>query len=277
MANELNTLEGQVALITGGGRGIGQAIALALAAQGVAVAVAARSEHQLAETVAQVEQLGGRALAFPVDVTDQQVVEQMVAQVEEALGPVDLLVNNAALVGQAGPMHGAGAEAWWRVMEVNLRGPFLCSQAVLPGMMARRRGRIVNVSSGVSDMAWANVSAYAISKAALNRFSEILALESAAHNIAVFALDPGTVRTAMAEQGLSAEWQQWDDLLLRIFAEGRDVPPERAAQLTVALASGKADVLSGRFVSVKYDLEQMIEQAQRIQDESLYLLRLRLP
>ncbi len=275
ITEESTNLQGQVALITGGGRGIGQAMAVALAAQGVSVAVAARSQDQLAATVAQVQEAGGRAQAFPVDVTDPQSVEQMVAQVTDALGPIDLLVNNAGYAGESGPIHQTDGDTWWRVMEVNVRGPFLCSQAVLPGMMVRRRGRIINVSSAVANKIWTNVSAYAVSKVALNRFTEILAREAEPYNIAVFAISPGAVRTAMTEHASSAEWLQWDDVVYRILAEGRDVPPEQSAQLTIALAGGKADVLSGRFVNVRDDLDEMIAQVQRIKEEDLYVMRQR--
>lgn len=275
MTNKSSILQGQVALVTGGGRGIGQAIALALAAAGAKVAVAARSADQLAETVNQIEQFGGRAISFPVDVTDQRGVQQLTIDIENHLGPIDLLVNNAGIIGEPGPIVQTDAAMWWRVLDVNLRGPFLCSQAVLPSMIRRKQGRIVNVSSAIAKLAWPNVSAYAISKTALNRFSETLALETATENINIFTLDPGVVRTAMTEYGSSAEWQRWDDLIPRSFAAGHDVPPEKAAQLTVALASGKADMLSGRAISVYDNLDEMISQVDLIQNENLYLLRLK--
>jgi NAD(P)-dependent dehydrogenase (short-subunit alcohol dehydrogenase family) len=271
----MNILEGQVAIVTGGGRGIGRATALALATAGAKVAVAARSTNQLVETVQQIEQSGGRALALTVDVTDPQGVEQMVTQVEQQLGSVDLLVNNAGIGGRSGPIRATDAETWWRVLDVNLRGAFLCAQAVLPSMTTRRRGRIVSVSSGASLGPWPYVSAYAISKAALNRFSETLALEVADDSIAVFSLDPGLVRTAMTDQTDSAEWKKWDDQIPRLFEEGRESPPEMAAQLTVALASGKADILTGRLISISDDLDEMVAQARRIQEEELYLLRMK--
>lgn len=94
-------------------------------------------------------------------------------------------------------------------------------------------------------------------------------------NITVFALDPGLVRTAMTDEGSSAEWQKWDDLVPRLFEEGHESPPEKAAQLTVALASGKADILAGRLISISDDLDEMVARAQRIQEEELYLLRMK--
>lgn len=275
MDSETDILLGQVAIVTGGGRGIGQAIAQALATAGAKVAIAARSADQLAQTIEQIKRSGATALPLTVDVTDLQGVQQMVAQVEEELGPVDLLVNNAGFAGRPGPVRETDAETWWRVMAVNVQGPFLCAQAVLAGMTSRRRGRIINVSSGISLGPWRYASAYAVSKAALNRFSENLALETADDNIAVFAIDPGMVRTAMVDELLSAEWEKWDNLASRLLKEGHDVPPERAAQLTVALASGKADVLTGRFIGIEDDLDEMVTKAHSIQEEELYLLRMK--
>ncbi len=275
MENKTNILEGQVAIVTGGGRGIGQAIAQALAVAGVQVAVVARSTDQLAQTVQKIEQSGGRALALTVDVTDAVSVQQMAKQVETELGQVDLLVNNAGIVGQSGPIRETDSEIWWRVMNVNLRGPFLCSQAVLPGMTTRRRGCIINVSSGVSHGPWRHSSAYAISKAALNRFTENLALETADDNIAVFALAPGVVRTAITDLAFTPEWQKWDEVIARLFEEGHESPPEKAAQLVVTLASGKADALTGRLIDISDDLDEMVAQSQRIREEELYLLRMK--
>src|SRR5262245_27237905 len=141
-------LSGQVALVTGGGRGIGRAVAAALAGAGAAVEVLARSAGQLAEVVDAHTRAPGRALTHPADVTDRNAVEAAVAAVERQLGAVDLLVNNAGVGGPVGPLAESDPDAWWRCLAVILRGPLLCSRAVLPGMLARRRGRIVNVASG---------------------------------------------------------------------------------------------------------------------------------
>ena len=135
-------LDGQVALVTGGGRGIGRAIALALSLAGAAVAVCARTSSQLAETVQLIERQGGRALALPADVADRHAVEAMIEQAECALGPIDILVNDAAIAGPAGPFAETDPDAWWEVQVINLRGPVYCSRAVLPGMIRRGRGRI---------------------------------------------------------------------------------------------------------------------------------------
>ena len=275
--NEPIDLSDQVAIVTGGGRGIGRAMALALARAGAAVAVVARTAEQLAETVALIEGAGGRAIACPADVTDRVAIERVVAQVEEQLGPVDLLVNNAGAPTPPGPLWESDPDAWWRCVEVNLRGPHLCSRAVLPGMVARQRGRIVTTASGAGLRPWPCVAGYAISKCAAIRFNESLAAETAEHGICAFSIHPGFVHTAMVEACVeSPEWEKWLDGFFRKAVEaGRDVPPERAANLVVWLASGGADALSGCYISVDDDVAEMVRRAQEIQQDDLYTLRLR--
>jgi NAD(P)-dependent dehydrogenase (short-subunit alcohol dehydrogenase family) len=271
-------LGGQVAIVTGGGRGIGQAMALALARAGAAVAVVARSEDQLAQTVALVEEAGGQAIAFTADVTDQQATEEMARTVEQRLGPVDLLVNNAGAPAPAGPLWETEPEEWWKCIDVNLRGPFLCSRAVLPGMVARHRGRIVTTASNSGLAPGPYVSAYAISKCAAIRFSENLAAETKEHGISVFAISPGLVRTAMTESiARSPDDEKWfGGFFGKSFAAGHDVPPERAADLVVLLASGQADALSGCYIGVgSEDPFDMMQRAEEIQQDELYTLRLR--
>jgi NAD(P)-dependent dehydrogenase (short-subunit alcohol dehydrogenase family) len=257
-------LTGRVAIVTGGGRGIGRAIALELASVGASVAVVARSVDQTAETVEEIVKFGGLAVAVPADVSDPESVERMIRDVVRALGPVDLLVNNAGVSGPFGPIAETDPAEWWRCQEVNLRGPLLCTRAVLPGMVARRRGRIINVASGAGTIAIPYLSAYVVSKTALIRLTEILAAEIAGYGIRVFAIEPGTVRTAMAEYALQSEaGRRWLPWFKDIFEQGRDVPPETAARLVTLLASGRADALSGRFFTVADDVIGMAERAER--------------
>ena len=143
--NSPRELEGQVALVTGGGRGIGRLIARELADAGMRVAVAARSADQVEATAQEID-----GLAVTADVSKPEDVEAMVATVERELGPIDLLVNNAG-IGLAGPLPWEEDPAdWWHVFEINVLGAYLCSRAVLPGMVERGRGRIVNTGSGAS-------------------------------------------------------------------------------------------------------------------------------
>jgi NAD(P)-dependent dehydrogenase (short-subunit alcohol dehydrogenase family) len=270
-------LAGQVAIVTGGGRGIGRAIALGLAKAGAAVAVVARTQSQLAETVALIEQARGRGIAITTDVTDQQAVEQMASQVERQLGPVDLLVSNAGHPGEVGATWEVDPDEWWRCIDVNLRGPFLCTRAIVPGMIARGGGRIVTTASHTGLGLWPGMSAYAISKAAVIRLCETLAAETKEHGIHVFAIHPGGVETALTAFQFTSEGARiWFPKLYDYVSRGGGgQPPEHAADLVVFLASGRADALSGCFVNVREDVNEMVQRAEEIRQDELYTLRLR--
>jgi NAD(P)-dependent dehydrogenase (short-subunit alcohol dehydrogenase family) len=255
-------LRGQIAIVTGGGRGIGKEIASGLARAGASVAVVARSGDQLAGTTQEIAHAGGRAIGVTADVSDPGAIERMVLEVEQTLGLADLLVNNAGIPGPIGPTWATDPDDWWRCLEVNLRGPMLCSRAVLPRMIGHGGGRIVNVASGAGTFAIPYLGAYVTSKAALIRFTEILGLEAGAHGVMVFAIEPGTVRTTMAESVLeSQEGQRWLPWLGEVFKRGEDVAPVHAADLVILLASGRADALSGRFFTIKDDVVGLVERA----------------
>jgi NAD(P)-dependent dehydrogenase (short-subunit alcohol dehydrogenase family) len=256
-----------VALVTGGGRGIGRGIALGLARAGWPVAIAARSENELAETVRLAE---GRMLAVTADMGEPAMIRAMVRQVEEKLGPISLLVNNAALGGPLGPFWDTDPDDWWRNQEVNLRGPMVCCHAVLAGMMARRAGRIINVASGAGCQAFPDLSAYVVSKTALIRFSEQLALELAPHGVTVFPIRPGVVRTKMLEES-----RHRLPFVQQFLDQGMDVTPDVVGALVLTLASGCADALSGRLFSVGEDVEEIVRRAEEVRASELYLLRLR--
>ena len=251
-------VRGQVVLVTG--RGLGRVFAQTLAAAGAAIAVLARSADQVAETVSVIEAAGGRALALAVDVTDQQAVERAVAEVQRRLGPVDLLVNNAGVGGPLGPLWEVDPEEWWRTIDINLRGTFLCTRAVLPGMIARRRGRIINLASHAGAYRWPLVSAYATAKAAIIKLTENLAAETKRSDIAVFAVHPSLVTIGPTERALAVEVPAeaaaarpvlW---LRQEVTAGHAVAPERSARLVLFLASGRADALSGRYLTVHDDV-----------------------
>ncbi|NMF63713.1 SDR family NAD(P)-dependent oxidoreductase [Brasilonema octagenarum] len=264
----------QVAIITGGGRGLGQAYAIALAAAGASVAVIARSADQLEETVSYITKAGGRAIALTVDVTDQAAVEKVVSQIEDQLGPVDLLINNAGVLSPLGPVWEIDPQEWWRNMEVNLHGPLLCTRYVLPSMIAQRRGRIINIASEAALVGCAYLSPYVVSKTALIRFSENLALETKQYGVSVFAICPGAVRTQMIDVAFSAEGQKWIPWSSKIFEKGLDVPPELAVDLVLRLASGKYDELSGQYMQVSDDLNERQKWSRELREKSLYALRL---
>jgi 3-oxoacyl-[acyl-carrier protein] reductase len=260
MADELS---GQVALVTGGGRGIGAGIARELADAGMRVAVAARTREQV-ERVAQ--EIGG--LALEVDVSDQAPVGRMVEDTERELGPIDLLVNNAGVPGSwtgTRIWEGEDPRDWWRVFEVNTLGPYLCCRAVLPGMVERGSGRIVNVGSGGGYLpvtpGRGGSTSYGPSKAALYRFGELLAAQVGEHGIAVFTISPGLVRTELTQQlGEDAPW----------------TPPELAPRLVRALASGRADRLAGRYIHAEHDdVDDLLARADEVVEDDLNAIRLR--
>ncbi len=273
--NDSKTLAGQVALITGGGRGLGRVYAQALAAEGAAVAVTARTASQLEETVALVAAAGGTARAYAADVADAAAVGGVVGAAARDLGPIDLLVNAAGSAEPFGPIAESDPAAWWRGVEINALGPFLTIRYVLPSMIARRRGRIVNVSSGLGTRALANVSSYSIGKTALTRLTECVALESGAAGVRVFSISPGMVRTDMNRSILghprSKEWFPWAH---ETIAAGKDTPPEASAALVLRLARGDADALSGRHVTVADDLDALIARAGEAAERQALLLRL---
>jgi NAD(P)-dependent dehydrogenase (short-subunit alcohol dehydrogenase family) len=231
------------------------------------VAISARSADQLAETV---RLSGDEILAVTADVSQPHDVRAMVARVEQQLGPIDLLINNAGIGGPLTPFLDASPDAWWKTLEVNLRGPYLCCREVLPGMIARRAGRIINVASGAGTYPIPDMSAYVASKTALIRLSEQLAMEMKPHGISVFPIRPGVVRTAMADEARDAI-----PLVRKILDEGQDVTTDVVADLVLFLASGQADPLSGRLLSVNEDLPEILRRAEDVERDELYVLRTR--
>jgi 3-oxoacyl-[acyl-carrier protein] reductase len=255
-------LLGKVALVTGGGRGLGANIARELAEAGMRLAVAARTREQV-ERIA--EEIGGLALA--VDVSDEASVQRMVDETERELGAIDLLVNNAGVMGpsEVPIWEDDDPAAWWRVFEINVLGAYLCCRAVLRGMAERGGGRIVNVGSGSGYLPvggrGTRDTAYGPSKAALHRFGEVLAGQLEPRGIAVFTISPGLVRTELTEQlGDDAPW----------------TPPELAPRLVRALASGRADRLTGRYIHAEHDdIDDLVARAEEIVREDLNAIRLR--
>lgn len=271
-------LKEQVALITGGSRGLGKAFTQALAAAGARVAITARSEEGLKTTAKEIADAGGQVLVIPADVTDDAT--RVVSKVEQTFGPITLLVNNAGRLRALGIIGDVDPASWWQEIETNLRGPFLYSQAVLPGMRARQSGRIINIASGTGLEAIPTASAYVVSKTALIRFSEALALETTNDGIKVFAIHPGTVRTPMTSYAHDApevterapELQQW---FRQLFAEGNDTPIERSVNLILKLAAGEGDSLSGCYIAVEDDLEVLVKEHSSRAEPDHRMLRLK--
>ena len=269
------TLKGRVAVVTGAGRGLGRAMAARLAADGARVAAVSRTASELDDAVRAIGAAGGEAHAFVADVTSPESVARVMDDVERALGPIDVLVNNAGHGGTPGPVWELDPDDWWRTQTVNVRGPFLCMRAALARMVPRGSGRIVNVSSRAGNVGIPYASAYATSKVALTRLTEIAAAEAKPHGVHVFAIEPGTVRTAMTERLLeSAAGRTWLPWYRETFDTGRDASPDDGAALVARLAAGHADALAGRFLSRADDLDALVAEAEAIVRDGRLVLRL---
>jgi NAD(P)-dependent dehydrogenase (short-subunit alcohol dehydrogenase family) len=241
-------LEDRVAIVTGAGRGIGRAAALALAEAGAAVVVVARSESEINGVVHEIRERGGKAVAIPTDVSDINQVDHLLVLTLRAFNGVDILVNNAALIQPMGNAWEVSPIAWQRLIMVNVVGPFLCSRAVLPLMLDRGSGRIINVSSGVAASNLKGTSAYNTSKAALERFSGTLAAELEGKGVVVTTFRPGIVDTPMQAEIRQTpshlfprvgDWQSW-------YEQGQLRPSAEPAQAIVWLASHFSEKANGQ-------------------------------
>ena len=251
MLNELYSLQGKVALITGGGRGIGQAIALAFAEAGADVVVSSRNKRppELEAAAERIRAMGRRALAVPAHVGKKGDVINLVQKTLEAFGRIDILVNNAGGNPVLSTMVELEEDAFEKVMEVNLKGAFLVSKAAAAVMIKQGGGRIINISS-VSGLRARNdgTGAYCISKAALNMMTQVMARELAPHNILVNAIAPGSIRTEFSRVNWSDPERyarRVQDIELKRFGE-----PAEVAGIALFLASNAGSFVTGEIIRV---------------------------
>lgn len=267
-----------IAVITGGGRGIGRAFALALARTGARIVVTGRNPKPLAETA---KLIGNDALAVTCDVADPKSVREAFTEIHAKCGRVDVLVNNAGVNSAIGTMWDVDEDLWWQEIEINLRGCFLCARAVLPGMIERRNGRLIHIASHAGVFRWPYCSAYSVGKAALIKMSENLAFETRKFNVASFAFHPGFVKGGFADnlsetpppEGTPGR-KVWEWVRAEL-ASPRAVTPEQSAEGIVKLASGKYDALTSRYLTVHDDLDALLANAQQIQADDALTLRLK--
>jgi len=260
-------LDGQVAIVTGAGRGFGKAIAKRLAAEGAAVALVSRSREQLETAAAEIAEAGGRVAIARADVTSREDVANAVITAESELGPVTLLVNNAGVPGPFGPLSEIDPDRWWAAQAVHIRAPVLFLNELLPGMINRKAGRIIIVSALAARMAAAYMSAYCTGKIAQSRLVEEVALETKEHGLAAFAIDPGFVFTGIAEETMNdPAAKRWlPGMVERLTAVSKAPVSDdlaRCAQRCVDLASGRYDGLSGRYMELADDLDAMLAGAR---------------
>jgi NAD(P)-dependent dehydrogenase (short-subunit alcohol dehydrogenase family) len=237
------------ALITGASRGIGRALALGLAEAGLDVALLARDVERLDELASEITGATGRAaVVLAADVTNAAQVRAAVEQAEEALGGVDLLVNNAGLVDAEVPLWEADPDEWWAVVETNVRGPFLFSRHVIPRMLERGGGRVVELASGASTHEMGGSTAYNASKTALLRVGAAMHGHGFERGLRTFEVAPGTVRTDMS-------------LSMRMHADRTDwTPVERTVDLVTAIARGELDACSGWYLRVTHDTAESLRE-----------------
>lgn len=245
-----------MALITGGGRGIGRAIALAFAREGADAAVAARTLAEVEAVAEAIRALGRRAIAIPCDVTDPEAVAACVRKAEAELGPIQILVNNAGVAVSA-RLTETDDDLWQRHLMVNMTGAFYMSRAVLPGMLARRWGRIINIASTAARQGYAYTAAYTASKHGLLGLTRALALEVVEANITVNALCPGFVATDLtweAARRIAEKTGRSYEEAVRTLAgfspQKRLIEPEEVAHLAVLLGSEEARGITGQAINI---------------------------
>ena len=254
-------LKGKTAIVTGAGRGIGRELAREFARSGANTICAARSTDKLSQTVDMIAEEGGTGLAVATDVTDWVSVSNMVNKAIREFGRIDLLFNNAGSFRSVGPVWEADPQTWWEDVIVNLRGSMLCCRAVLPRMIDKNSGVIINMDGGGgSEGPNIGGSAYGCSKAAVLRFSQSLAgeLKREGHSIFVFCINPGFVHTDMTEYLISSpELAKWQPHVVDLVGSDREMPPQACAKATMQLLEIAGPELSGRIFYVDSDFSEI--------------------
>lgn len=250
----MSELNGRIALVTGGGRGIGRATALALAQDGCDVALLARTRTEIEQVASEIQALGRRSAAFTSDLADSESASQTLEAISQTLGPIDILVNNAGVVEPLGSTVTIDPGQWSRAVQINLVGPFYWIHACLPGMLERGWGRIVNVSTGAAaGTGMHNANAYSASKAGLEMLTLNLAAELTDKGVTVNAIWPGIVNTVMQthvrSQPADRVGQEIYERFKSAYEQGALLEPTRPATLIVNLLKGES---SGEIISI-YD------------------------
>ena len=276
-SNFAGSLKGKVVLITGASRGIGRSTALAFAAAGAHVAALARTKPDLDSLVSEIKtkhSIPAFGLTFDALSSD---FSASIAQVEKALGPVDILINNAGTTRLAKFVEDENVDAWWKVFEVNVKVPVAMIHAILPSFLARGSGTIITIGSKASEITLPFMSAYVGSKAAIQKAIQILDLELKPKGIFNYLIHPGSITTALADQEgvvLGDEMQA----MMNAYAPYMNDTLALAADSLVALAvysgKGEAGFLSGRYWSADEDLEEILAKKEEIEAKNLYLLKI---
>ena len=254
-------LTGQVAWVTGAGRGIGRAAALALAEQGAAVAVASRTQSEVDQVATEIKSRGGRSVSTMLDVSNWDMVDWAAKQIENALGPIDVLINNAGVLEPLGRLWETDPEQWTRLIDINLSGAYYCMRTTLPGMIQHGRGVIINISSGAATFPAPGWSAYAASKAALDHLTRNLAVDLKGTPIPTYSLHPGIVESRMEEALRSATPDQLPPERRRFIVDqkesGKVLSPDVPARAIVWMASTLCDLENGAVIDLRSQPEYL--------------------
>lgn len=251
--NNMFSLEGKNALVTGGAYGIGFAIAEALAGAGARIAFNCRSQKNLDQALADYKVKGIDARGYICDVTDEEAVKQLVEQIHQDLGQIDILVNNAGIIKRI-PMHEMKREEFQQVIDIDLVGPFICAKAVIPEMMERQEGKIINICSMMSELGRETVSAYAAAKGGLKMLTRNICSEYGGYNIQCNAIGPGYIATPqtapLRERQADGSRHPFDSFICAKTPAGRWLNPEELGGPAVFLASHASDAVNGHILYV---------------------------
>jgi len=242
-------LRGKVAIITGAGKGLGRASAVEMAREGAYLVILSRTSPEIEETSRMIEEAGGEVLPLKADISRATDVEEAVDKALSRFGTVDILMNNAAVIGPVRPLYEVDEKDWDMCMDINVKGYYLFSKAVIPHMIRQKRGKIINLTSGLGVMAMPLFGGYSIAKAGVIHLTKILAEELKPHNIQVNGLDPGVMDTKMQEDLRNLGPEVLGDAIYAEFSgykeKGILKPPERVAKLAVFLASEESNSITG--------------------------------
>ena len=242
-------LQGKTAIVTGSGRGIGAGIAIVLAREGANVVVSDRTVEACEEMVSKIKSSGGKAIAVAADVGKRAEVTAMAAETVKQFGAIDILVNNAGIEGRPCLTKDLSEEQWDRVLNVNLKGVFLCCQAVIPQMMKQKKGRILNIGSTAAiRMTFFGGAEYTASKHGAAGLSQHLAWELADSNITVNTVCPGGVQTPLMEAGTTSAYRE--AAIKRMVPLGRWTTMEEIGEAVSFLASDRAAMITGQMLAV---------------------------
>lgn len=254
------SLEGKISIITGGGKGIGKDIAKRFAKEGSIVVLAARSTKEMEVTLEEVEHVGGRGICVKTDISNLDDVKKLFKKILDEFSKIDILVNNAGIVKPIGPFYEIDIKEWVENVSVNLFGTFYCIRTILPFMVSKNFGRIINMSGGGAFNPRENFSAYAVSKAAIVRLTEQVAEEVKNYNISVNAIAPGVMKTGMTNEIFNSGKLAGKelDLAKKILEQGgSDI--NKVTDLAVFLASEESSGLTGRTISAQWDDLQYVK------------------